>query len=103
MSLLFHRAKADHPPHSGLEGECTGKSLHDLSRLSHTNLSSLTAVPLCLICLLQCSEVLLPLGEHLTEDYRSIWVCFARAMGPHFFLFLFFFMVPLLSRPLGFG
>ena len=44
------------------------ESLHDLARLSHTNLSSQMTVWLCIICLLQCSEVPLALGEYLTED-----------------------------------
>lgn len=97
MSLLFHCIKADHPSDSGLEGECTAKSLHELPRLSLTNLSSLRTVLLCIICLLQCWEVLLPLGEHLAKTNTAL----GAALLQPWILILMDLLVPLSDKPFG--
>lgn len=97
MSLLFPCIKADHPADSGLEGECTGKSLLELPRLGLTNVSSLRTVLLWIICLLQCWEVLLPLGERLARVNTALG---AASLQPQV-LSVLFLLVPLSDKPFG--
>lgn len=56
VSPLFDHVKGARPACPGLEGDRAGKSLHDLPGLSHTNLSSLMTVCLCVMCLLSAQK-----------------------------------------------